>query len=217
MADASKPHRNGHPLRHGLSYTVEYRTWQTMRDRCTNPKSQAWENYGGRGITICDRWLNDPQAFIDDMGPRPGGHEIDRIDNDAGYSKENCRWTTRSVNDRNRRSSKWIAYRGERRTLAEWCELLGLDRSPIAARFALGWAPERAFETPIRPKRHRLTEPQVCVVCGHISPPKPRRKTCSRACLLQRCASNTAHLDPHNRKQAADAVARRTATDRRVA
>ena len=140
-------------LRHGLSYTPEYRAWQTMRHRCTCPASPAYARYGGRGITICDRWLNSPANFLADMGPRPSPrHEIDRIDNNAGYSPENCRWVVRSVNDRNRRSNHWIEYRGERRVLQEWCDLLGLPRDTVGWRLRQGWTTAMAFETPVRPK-----------------------------------------------------------------
>lgn len=141
-------------LKHGLSYTPEYRAWQTMRHRCTSPSNPAYPRYGGRGITICDRWLNSPQNFLADMGPRPSPkHEIDRIDNDKGYSPENCRWVTRVVNDRNRRSNHWLEYRGERKVLQEWCDLLGVPRDTVTWRLRQGWPVSEALETPVRPKK----------------------------------------------------------------
>ena len=93
--------------KHGLSYAPECRAWQTMRLRCTVPTNPRYADYGGRGIKVCERWLSSPQAFIDDMGPKPSPkHELDRIDNDRGYEPGNCRWATRKENDRNRRSNQ---------------------------------------------------------------------------------------------------------------
>lgn len=153
-------------MKHGLSYTPEYRAWQMMRLRCTNPENAAYADYGGRGIAVCERWLASPAHFIADMGPKPSKlHELDRADNDKGYTcghcddcvakgaTANCRWVTRKVNDRNRRSSRMVEFRGETRTLVEWCEILSLPYEPMAHRVGSGWTPERAFTEPVRPKK----------------------------------------------------------------
>jgi hypothetical protein len=109
----------GKPI-HGLSYTPEYRAWQTMRLRCTVPDNPAYADYGGRGIKVCDRWMTSVEAFVSDMGPKPTpDHELDRYpDNNGDYEPGNCRWATRSENDRKRRSNRIIAFAGEKLTPA---------------------------------------------------------------------------------------------------
>lgn len=137
---------------HGESRSAEYRAWQTARLRCTDPSNQAWSNYGGRGITMCLRWLNSVADFIADMGRKPSkAHELDREDNDRGYEPGNCRWVVRKINDRNRRSNRMITIDGQTKTLAEWCELRGLPRSTIQKRLKAGWTAEKALTQPIGP------------------------------------------------------------------
>ena len=99
-------------LKHGEARreatTVEYRAWHKMRERCSNPKSKDWPNYGGRGISVCDRWLSSYESFLNDMGRRPPHHSIDRIDNDGNYEPSNCRWADHMTQARNRPSRKGI-------------------------------------------------------------------------------------------------------------
>jgi len=158
--------------KHGLSYEPEYRAWQTMRLRCHVPSNAAFPSYGGRGITVCARWLSSVAAFMEDVGKKPTpAHEIDRINNDGGYwcGKAECadcgptgrtmnvRWVTRSENSRNRRNNRVLEISGVRRPVVEWCELHGINADVFGKRIEIGWGVEKALTTPVRvksPKGH---------------------------------------------------------------
>jgi hypothetical protein len=130
---------------HGLSATTEHKSWRHMLGRCRNKSDRGWPNYGGRGITVCDRW-DSFENFMADMGPKPSpAHSIDRIDNDKGYEPGNCRWATSVEQNNNRRSSKVIEHNGIRRSLAQWAEAIGVQAGTIAWRLKSGWPTERAI------------------------------------------------------------------------
>lgn len=143
----------GKPI-HGLSYTSEYRAWQTMRLRCTEPTNPAYVNYGGRGIRVCERWLNSVEAFFSDMGPKPSPqHELDRYpDNNGNYEAGNCRWATRSENDRNRRNNRLIEFCGETLPLVAWAEIYGIGKDTLRKRLNAGWPISEALTVPAREK-----------------------------------------------------------------
>lgn len=115
--------------RHSMEGTPEYKAWINMRARCGNPTDQSWSAYGGRGITVCDRWRDSFEAFYADMGPRRSpSHSLDRIDNDGNYEPGNCRWATRTVQSQNRRSTRYVELNGEQVSLREACRRLGVER-----------------------------------------------------------------------------------------
>jgi hypothetical protein len=91
---------------HGMEGTPTYRSWDAMKQRCTNLNNPHYADYGGRGISVCDRWLNSFKAFLEDMGEKPDGLTLDRIDNDGDYTPANCRWATYSEQNLNKRSRK---------------------------------------------------------------------------------------------------------------
>ena len=112
--------------------TPEWMAWHSLRKRCQDPDHKCYPNYGGRGITVCDRW-EDFQLFLADMGSRPGsGYSIDRINNDLGYAPENCHWATSTEQNNNTRGNRRISAGGTTRTLAEWCRHLGIKREAFA-------------------------------------------------------------------------------------
>lgn len=135
-------------LKHGRSSTPEYRAWLSMRDRCSNQNHPQYANYGGRGITVCERWLS-LELFLSDVGPRPTPkHSIDRIDNDGNYEPSNVRWSDRQTQSENRRSIQWITFGGRRMTHTQWGRALGGSATLVRARIAAGWSDEKAVTTP---------------------------------------------------------------------
>jgi hypothetical protein len=129
--------------KHGMRNSPTYKIWFCMRQRCRNPKHPAFDHYGGRGIGIDPRW-DDFATFLADMGERPPGMEIDRIDNDKGYSKENCRWATSVQNQNNRSNNHWLRYEGRSVTVAQASRLCGVKANTIYERLKRGWTDEQA-------------------------------------------------------------------------
>lgn len=139
--------------KHGHNPTANpsatYRVWRGIKARCNNPNVKIFKRYGGRGIKMCDRWKKSFANFLADMGERPAGLSIERKNNNGHYTPKNCKWATRTEQARNRRSSRFLIYKGERKTLAEWCELLNLSYANVSARLKLGWSVKEAFEMPV--------------------------------------------------------------------
>lgn len=125
-----------------------YPTWSAMVARCTNPNKDNYHRYGGRGITVCSTWMSF-ENFLADMGERPSGASLDRIDNDNGYSKDNCRWATKEEQMRNMADNRWITVKGETKVLKDWADALGLSEQAVANRIDnLGWSEEDAVTVP---------------------------------------------------------------------
>ena len=125
-----------------------YTKWLNMRDRCRNPKNPKYPRYGGRGITVCKRWESF-KKFYEDMNPSYQVEmTIDRIDNNKGYSPNNCEWTTRQKNNTNTARAIFVTYKGEKRLLKTWCDELSLQYDIMRHRINHGWAIEEAFSTP---------------------------------------------------------------------
>ena len=140
----------------GSGKTPEYQSWCNMNQRCNNPNDPKFADYGGRGIKVCERWT-DFSIFLADMGMRPEGTTIDRIDADKGYSPENCRWATKRQQQNNRRANVFIEIDGETLTLAEWSLRLGRNYKTVQARIKRGWNPVKALKKPNKWDRNDLT------------------------------------------------------------
>lgn len=143
-------------LRHGHAKSATYRTWQNMIGRCIYPSSPSYSRYGGRGVTVCDEWRSFDR-FLSDMGERPAGTTLDRIDGTKGYAPDNCRWATPIEQRRNMPQNTIIEFQGESMSLADWARRLGIDRHTLRSRVVRkGWPIERALTTPVKKREsHR--------------------------------------------------------------
>lgn len=130
--------------------TATYRTWRSMHQRCNNPNVVCFFRYGGKGITICERW-NSFESFLQDMGIRPEGHTLDRIDCFGNYEPENCRWATASQQARNRSNTLKLSWNDKTLTIFEWEEQTNIPAVALLHRVRYqGWTAERALTTPLK-------------------------------------------------------------------
>jgi len=119
-----------------MTHTRIYNSWDNMKQRCLNENRADFPNYGGRGITICDEWINSFERFRDDMLPTyEAGLTLDRIDVNGNYCKENCRWATKKEQSVNTRRNRHITFNGLTKTLTEWGVFFGIKRSTLSQRF----------------------------------------------------------------------------------
>lgn len=130
-----------------MTGTPTHNSWVAMMSRCTWRGHHAWLSYGGRGICVCKRWL-DFRNFLDDMGERPEGMTLDRIDNNGNYRKSNCRWISLSQQQSNMRRNHLITFRGKTKHISGWAKKYGLNPCTLRSRILNGWPLEKAMETP---------------------------------------------------------------------
>lgn len=145
-------------LRHGHSRygktSKEYRIWSNMKRRCLDVNNIAFQNYGGRGISVCKRWMTF-DLFIFDMGICPEGHSLHRVNNNGNYCKSNCVWATHSAQANNTRRSIFVTLNGRTQTFTQWCDSLALNRHSAYDRIVRGWPPAKALTTPFRKGNYR--------------------------------------------------------------
>ena len=150
--------------RRGEYRSREYTQWATAKGRCFNPKNGRYRDYGGRGITMSPKWINDVIAFLADMGPCPVGMTLERTNNGGNYEPGNCRWATYKEQGRNKRNNRLLTVDGETLCLNAWAERSGINRLTIFNRLRRGWPIREAIFTPAIPAAEsnpKLTPPQV--------------------------------------------------------
>lgn len=143
------PGKNNWTVSHRMTGSKEYASWQAMKRRCANPSDKSWPEYGGRGISVCEEWMSSFEAFYRDMGACPDGSSIDRIKNDLGYFKGNCRWASKLEQTRNRRCTRLVDCGGELFHLIDLCQVFGASYSTVHSRiYKHGWTVREALAMP---------------------------------------------------------------------
>lgn len=147
-------------IKHGCAGTRIYFVWHSMLRRCADEKMEFYHRYGGRGISVCDRWKASFTNFVNDMGPRPTPkHQIERIDNDGNYCPENCCWSTANEQARNRSDTPRITINGVTKTRLEWCDVYSIKEATVRKRIYKGMDPELAVTMPLTAYQRRRSSP----------------------------------------------------------
>jgi hypothetical protein len=144
----SNDDRRGVALTHGMANTPIYNLYRAMVNRCTNPKYAKYKDYGGRGITVCDRWAESFENFFADMGERPEGLSLERSNNSLGYGPENCVWATKVEQMRNKRDTIMLTVDGITKPLRTWADETGHHPKKLVKRLRMGWDHKRILEQP---------------------------------------------------------------------
>lgn len=140
-------------VKHGMHLSSEYNSWAMMKSRCANPNNPVFSYYGGRGIQVCDRWLESFEAFLADMGRKPNrSFSIDRIDVNGNYEPSNCRWADKREQAQNTRANRDVTVDGVTMCVTEWARITGISISTIYVRTGRGWSWEEAVSIPPDPK-----------------------------------------------------------------
>ncbi len=141
--------KHGHSTKNKTSKT--YNSWYGMIQRCANPNTINYKDYGGNGTIVCKRWLKF-ENFLEDMGEVPIGKSIDREDNHKAYCKENCRWSTRKEQQRNRRNNRLITFNGKIQCISAWSEEYNICPYVLRSRLNIGWSIKKSLNTPVKRK-----------------------------------------------------------------
>ena len=146
--------RNKENAKHAMSGNYTYSSWKAMKSRCYDKNDKDYPRWGGRGVTVCEAWRDSFVEFYKDMGERPQGHSIDRIDNDGNYEPGNCRWAIPKTQSNNTRQNYYIEYMGRTQTAKQWAEELNkVEYKTILYRLRTGWDTHEALTTPSTIKR----------------------------------------------------------------
>lgn len=137
------------PKTHGFTGKLSKQVWDGMMARCYNPDLKQYHNWGGRGITVCERW-HTYENFALDMGEPPDGLKLERTDNNGNYTPENCIWATDIEQNRNRRNNRLLTYKGETKCVTAWAEELKVNPKTLYTRVYLGWTDEQVLGTPLK-------------------------------------------------------------------
>lgn len=177
-----------------------YDVWRNMKSRCLRKTSTHYADYGGRGITVCDRWLHSFENFLADMGDVPSpGYTIERINNDGHYEPSNCRWVSMKDQSNNRRSSVFIEYIGMRKTIAQWADHVGIPMRTLHSRISRGWDFGLAVTKPLRKWPSQIVQPtHQTSAAARPCPPPPacRRSIPAITPPFRRASRRTAHTPP---------------------
>jgi len=145
-------------VKHGDSNSAEYTCWQNIKERCFNPNCGSYAEYGARGITMADEWVNDYGKFLEHVGRRPSdSHSIERIDNEIGYYPGNLRWALLDEQSVNKRWTRWVEWNGEQVKLAELCWDNGWNLDLIRGRLNQGWSLDEAINKPLNKSQRKIT------------------------------------------------------------
>lgn len=147
-------------IKHGLSHSKTYKIWKSIKYRCLNKKCEFYRIYGGRGITICDRWKNSFENFYADMGECPSGFSIERMNNGGNYEPSNCKWASNFEQGRNKRTNTYIEFNGERKIIADWSLSTGISNAVIYSRIRNNWDVKDALTVKVdrNNRRHKYAK-----------------------------------------------------------